>query len=198
MATPSHDEYTEFEEKMKRTVYIDNLSPQVTASVIKAALEQLGEVVNVQFIPNYIELKDIPQCALVEMASAKQAESIIMEMTNCPFMMSGMPRPVRARAAEVEMFDDLPVKPGRRIQCRWVDPKDPDFKVARKLKYAIRKQAAEASVMLKYQLEEEKKLADQQVEVLKVNCKKYDIINGISSDDFDRLAGIYNMSLPNN
>nr|DAD24478.1 TPA_asm: hypothetical protein HUJ06_025942 [Nelumbo nucifera] len=152
MGTPAHKEYAEFQEKVKRTVYVDNLSPQITEAVLKTALEQFGNVRDVQFIPNYTEANEIPQCALVEMETAKLAKAIIMEMTDYPFMLGGMPRPVRARAAEVEMFSDRPIKPGRKIQIRWMDPKDPDFEVAKKLKHLTKKHVAEASLLLKVDL----------------------------------------------
>ncbi|CAM0144881.1 unnamed protein product [Urochloa decumbens] len=46
-------DYADFLDKVKRTVYIDQLSPQVTTQVIKAALAQCANVVNVEFIVNY-------------------------------------------------------------------------------------------------------------------------------------------------
>jgi len=141
-------DYAVFLEKVKRTVYIDNLSPQVTESVMRTALGQFGTVKNVQFIPNYTGPKNIPRCALVEMECRRQAEAVVSEITQFPFMMSGMPRPARAFRAEVEMFDDRPIKPGRRIQCRWVDRKDPDFEVASKIKCLVRKHAAEDLFLL--------------------------------------------------
>lgn len=149
MESSAEAEYAAFEEKVKRTVYVDNLSPQVTEAVVKTALDQFGNVTNVQFIPNYIGPKNIPCAALVEMENSKQARQIISEIANFPFMMSGMPRPVRACAAEIEMFDDRPRKPGRKIQCRWLDPEDPDFEVAKKIKNLIGKHASEASYLLK-------------------------------------------------
>lgn len=149
MEPSAEAEYAAFEEKVKRTVYIDNLSPQVTESVLKTALNQFGNVTNAEFIPNYMEPASIPLAALVEMENSKQARQIISEMANFPFMMSGMPRPVRARAAEAEMFDERPRKPGRRIQCRWLSPEDPDFEVAKKIKNLTRKHATESSFLLK-------------------------------------------------
>ncbi|OVA18705.1 RNA recognition motif domain [Macleaya cordata] len=197
MGTPADKEYAAFEEKVKRTVYIDNLSPQVTEAVLKTALGQFGSVTNVQFIPNYIEQNNIPQCALVEMENAKQAKSIVSEMGNYPFMMSGMPRPVRARAAEIGMFGDRPIKPGRKITCRWVDIKDPDFEVAQKLKQLTRKHALEASYLVKLQLDEEEKLAQQQSEILKANYKKYEMLENLLSDGtVNRLAYRYNLNVP--
>nr|POE70974.1 hypothetical protein CFP56_14716 [Quercus suber] len=86
-------DYAAFEERRKRTVYLDNLSPQVTEPVVKTALNQFGNVKSVQFIPNYIEPRNIPQCALVEMENTRQAEAVLSEIFQFPFMISGMPRP---------------------------------------------------------------------------------------------------------
>ncbi|KAL0440915.1 UNVERIFIED_CONTAM: hypothetical protein Sradi_0030400 [Sesamum radiatum] len=119
MGTSSEEEnaqYAAFLEKVEKTIYVDNLSPQVSEAVMKAAFNQFGNVVGVQFIPNYLEPKNMPQAALVEMENPKQAREIIMEMGQYPFMISGMPRPVRAHAAKLEMFDERPRKPGRRTQ----------------------------------------------------------------------------------
>ncbi|ESR56280.1 hypothetical protein CICLE_v10022331mg [Citrus x clementina] len=182
MGSTTEAEYAAFLEKVKRTVYLDNLSPQVTEPVIRTALDQFGNVKNVQFIPNYTEFRNIPHCALVEMENSKQAKDVVTSLHEFPFMMSGMPRPVRARAAEVEMFDDRPAKPGQRIQFRWLDPNDPDFEVAQRLKRLARKHAAEASFVLKEQLEQEEQLANQQEETLKQNYRKYETLEGIMSD----------------
>ncbi|KAI3984719.1 hypothetical protein MKX01_039336 [Papaver californicum] len=164
----SPEEYAAFEEKVKRTVYIDNISPQVTSAVLKMALEQFGTVKTVQFIPNYFEPKIVPQCALVEMQTEKQAKAIIDEMNNYPFMMSGMPRPVTAFAAEMEMFADRPPN-RRRITCQWLERSDPDYEVAPKLKQLTLKHAEEASYLFRVELEDEKKLAMQRSDMLKAN-----------------------------
>ncbi|KAI3968797.1 hypothetical protein MKX01_028947 [Papaver californicum] len=87
------------------------------------ALEQFGTVKTVQFIPNYFELKIIPQCALVEMQTEKQVKVIICEMTNYPFMM--------------------------RITCQWLERSDPDYEVTQKLKQLTLKHAEEASYLLR-------------------------------------------------
>ncbi|XP_057972464.1 uncharacterized protein LOC131160632 [Malania oleifera] len=190
------EEYAAFEEKVRRTVYIDNLSPQVTEAVIKTALNQFGSVSNVQFIPNYTISMNIPRCALVEMENSKQAKAIVSEMANFPFMMSGMPRPVRARNAEAEMFDNRPVKPGRKIHCRWSDPGEPDFQVAKKLKQLTRKHDAEASFLLKRQLKEEEKLSNQQEESLKANYRKFEMVDSVLMDGTaGRLGRRYNMKV---
>lgn len=145
----SVEDYVAFEEKVKRTVYFDNLSPQVTESVMRTALEQFATVKSIKFIPNYIGPSNLPQCALVELDSAKKAKEVILMIKQYPFMMSGMPRPVRASPAEVEMFDDRPIKSDRKIKCRWLDPSDPDFEVAKELKRLTRKHAAEIAFMHK-------------------------------------------------
>lgn len=144
----SSEEYAAFLEKVKRTIYVDNLAPQVTEPVIKTAFNQFGDVKSVHFIPTYLEPKPAPQAALVEMVNPKQAREIITEMGTHPFMILGMPRPVRASAARLEMFDDRPKKPGRQITFCWLDPKDPEFEVAKKMKLAVRRHAAEASIVL--------------------------------------------------
>ncbi|CAA0826366.1 RNA-binding (RRM/RBD/RNP motifs) family protein, partial [Striga hermonthica] len=82
------------------------------------------------------------------MESPKQAQAIVGQMENYPFMVLGMPRPIRSRPARPEMFEDRPRKPGQRIVCRWVGPEDPDFEVAKKLKNLAKKHEAEAFVVL--------------------------------------------------
>ncbi|EXB68713.1 hypothetical protein L484_024733 [Morus notabilis] len=196
MGTPNKEEYAAFEDKVKRTVYIDNLSPRVTESVLRTALNQFGTVVNIQFIPNYLVPGNIPQCALIEMETSKQAFSIVSTLAQFPFMMSGMPRPVRARHAEAEMFDDRPIKPGRKLQFRWVDPSDPDFEVAKKLKHLCRKHSAEAAFMHTQQQKKEEDLTKQQEESLKQNYKKYEMIDGLLADGTARrLSCCYNINL---
>ncbi|KAF5198047.1 RNA-binding (RRM/RBD/RNP motifs) family protein [Thalictrum thalictroides] len=190
MVTQAEKEYMDFQEKVKRTVYVYDLSPKVTKPVLKTAFGQFGNVTNIHFIPNYTDLRNIPQSALVEMETAKQAECIIAELTEYAFMMSGMPRPVRVSAAQAEMFADHPAKPGRRIQCQWVDPNDPDFEQAKKLKELAKKHRAEASFLLQAQLEEQENLAKQQGETLRVNYKKYELIDNLISDStLSRIAG---------
>ena len=152
MGSSAEREYAAFEDKVRRTVFFDNLSPQVTESVLKSALDQFANVKSVKFIPNYIEPKNVPKYALVELDSAKKAQEVISMMAQYPFMMSGMPRPVRARPAVVSMFDDRPIKPGRKVTCRWVEPGDPDFQVAQDLKRLTCKHAAESAFLLKVSL----------------------------------------------
>ncbi|GLT91921.1 hypothetical protein SLE2022_097820 [Rubroshorea leprosula] len=176
-------EYGAFEEKVRRTVYIDNLSPNVTEAVLRTAIDQFGIVKSIQFIPNYLGPNNLPQCALVEMKEAKEAKAVISVMTQFPFMMSGMPRPVRARAAEMEMFDDRPKKPGKEMQLRWLNPNDPDFQVANKLKHLVQNHTAESAVMLKKQLIEEEELSKKQGEALKANYKKYEMLDGVIGDE---------------
>ncbi|WMV24052.1 hypothetical protein MTR67_017437 [Solanum verrucosum] len=143
------EEYAAFENKVKQSVYIDNLSPLAKESVIKAALDQFGNVIQVTLIRTYLELKGMGRAALVEMQNADEARTIISEIRNSPFMISGMPRPVRARPAVVEMFDDRPRKPDRMIMCYWLKSNDPDFEVATKMKRIVRNHAKEANFLLK-------------------------------------------------
>lgn len=147
-AEAAEAEYAAFEEKVKRTVYIDNLSPHVSEPILKAALEQFGSVKSVQFISNYLGPRNMPKCALVEMEDPKEANFVLAELSQFCFMISGMPRPVMARSAKAEMFDDRPKKPGREITVRWLEPREPDFPVAMQLKHLAKKHNAEAAFML--------------------------------------------------
>lgn len=111
LAMDSNDEYAEFLKRVERNIYVDNISPEVTESVLKAALNQFGNVTAVQFIPAYLQPNGV-HAVLVEMENRKQAEDIMSDMANFPLMIGGMPRPVRAKAATLEMFSDRPRKPG--------------------------------------------------------------------------------------
>ncbi|GMI92949.1 ASI1-Immunoprecipitated Protein 1, enhanced downy mildew 3 [Hibiscus trionum] len=196
MGSAEQDEYAAFNEKVRRTVFLDNLSPLVTESVVRTALDQYGTVKSVEFIPNYLEPRNMPRCALVEMEKQKQAEVVISTLSELPFMMSGMPRPVRACAAVPEMFGDRPRKPGRQLHVHWLAPSDPNAEVANKLKKLVKKHATETAVMLKHQLEKEEKLAKQQGETLKANCKKYEMIDTLMADGtVRRLARRYNLRI---
>ncbi|PHT54560.1 Two-component response regulator ARR9 [Capsicum baccatum] len=189
------EEYAAFENKVKRTVYIDNLSPLAKESVVKAALDQFGTVIQVKLIRTYLELKGMGRAALVEMQNGDEAKAIISEIRNSPFMISGMPRPVRARPAVVAMLDDRPRKPGRRIMCCWLKSSDPDFEVAMKMKRVVRNHAKEANFLLKRQLEEEEQLAKKQSESLNAIYNKYELIEHVfNSGTATRLAKHYKMS----
>ncbi|KAK8556329.1 hypothetical protein V6N13_064367 [Hibiscus sabdariffa] len=222
MGSAEQVEYAAFQEKVRRTVFLDNLSPLVTESVVRTALDQYGTVKSVEFIPNYLEPRNMPRCALVEMEKEKQAEVVISTLSEFPFMMSGMPRPVRALAAVPEMFGDRPKQPDRQLKVHWLDPSDPNFEVANKLKQLVKKHATENAVILKvnsnpsdsrcvrycyfivnelfvalkHQLEKEEKLAKQQGETLKANYKKYEMIDSLMADGtVRRLARRYNLRI---
>jgi hypothetical protein len=136
-------QYQEFVEKVKRTVYLDNLSHQVTEAVIKAALSQFCTIRKVSFVVNYTIPYNIPQSALVEMETEKDAEVVVSMLHDFPFMMSGMPRPVRAIQATAEMFSDRPRRPGSKLKFRWMSHTDPEFKMVKKLKLLSRKHEVE-------------------------------------------------------
>ncbi|XP_050215373.1 uncharacterized protein LOC126666600 [Mercurialis annua] len=189
-------EYAAFLKKVERSVYVDNLSPHVTEAVLRSALNQFGTVKSIRFIINYLEPENSARSALVEMQEVNKAVAVISAISEIPFMVCGMPRPVRARAATVEMFDDRPVKPGRKIQCYWLDPNDPNFEVAKKMKRLTEKHAAEAAFLLKKQVEREAELHKLQLENLKATQKKYDMLDSILSDrSAQKLARGYNMRI---
>nr|XP_043634416.1 uncharacterized protein LOC122605523 [Erigeron canadensis] len=187
--------YAAFEEKVKRTIYVDNLSNQVTKSVLETAFNQFGSVVSVQFIPTYFAYSRI-RAALVEMSSVKQAEDIVSEIGDHPFMISSMPRPARAQRAQLEMFEDRPKKRNKKIVCQWMDPSDQKFETAKKIKDLTKKHAAEAAFLMELQLAEEEKLHNQQSEALRANYKKYELIDGAQGDGtVKQLAACYKTTL---
>lgn len=189
-------EFAEFEEKVKRSVLLFNLSPEVTTAVLKMALEQFGNVVNVEFIPNLTIPCDMPQCALVEMEDAEKARKVIKTMKDFPFMISGMPRPVSAHPAKAEMFSDRPAKPGRKINFRWVDKSKPDFEVGERVKKLCSRHVKESLALTQLQLEEEDKLAKQQEDMVMSNYKKHEMIELLLMDGIAaKLAHRYGIDL---
>ncbi|CAA0826722.1 RNA-binding (RRM/RBD/RNP motifs) family protein [Striga hermonthica] len=118
-SSSSEAEYNAFLKKVQRTIYVDNLSPQVTEMVMRAAFEQFGEVVSIQFIQNYFEPKNMPVAALVEMESPKQAQAIVGQMENYPFMVLGMPRPISIQEKPLDVCTYLAeAYLQEELQCR--------------------------------------------------------------------------------
>jgi len=142
-------EYADFEEKVKRTIYIDHLSPQVTTPVIKAALAQCANVTNVEFIVNYTIPYDIPSAALVELDDEMQAKAAVELMTDFPFIIGGMPRPVHATHAKAEMFRDRPPCPGLKKDFRWIKQGDGEYEAMRKLKNLAKRHESENMALIK-------------------------------------------------
>ncbi|CAN6209814.1 unnamed protein product [Urochloa humidicola] len=187
-------EYKEFEEKVKRSVYLDNLSVLVTDAVVTMALNQFGNVKNVNFLTNYTIPFDIPQSALVEMETEKDAEHVVNMLDEFPFMMSGMPRPVRVKRATAEMFNDRPSKPGRKLEFCWVGPTDPDCHDVRKFKFMCKRHEVENLALIKNQLHEEALLAQHQQDNLNCNYRKLESIDSvILTGSVNRLTRIYNL-----
>nr|XP_051185552.1 uncharacterized protein LOC127299602 isoform X2 [Lolium perenne] len=186
-------QYQEFVEKVKRTVYLDNLSHQVTEAVIKAALSQFCTIRKVSFVVNYTIPYNIPQSALVEMETEKDAEVVVSMLHDFPFMMSGMPRPVRAIQATAEMFSDRPRRPGSKLKFRWMSHTDPEFKMVKKLKLLSRKHEVENLALIEHELEEEKLVAAKQQEDLDVNYEMMETMDSVLGMS-NYLSSIYNVN----
>lgn len=190
-------DYADFEKKVKRTIYIDHLSPQVKESAIKAALAQCANVVHVEFIVNYtIPYKDIASAALVELDDDVQAKAAVELMNDFPFIIGGMPRPVKAIHAKAEMFRDRPPCPGLRKDFCWVKQGDKDYEAMQKLKNLAKRQESENMALIQKILKDEKELATRQQEVLDGNCKKYDMLETlVQKGDITNLAQQYGVNL---
>lgn len=189
-------DYAEFEDKVKRTIYIDHLSPQVTTPVIKAALAQCANVIGVEFVVNYTIQYDIPSAALVELEDGLQAKAAVELMNDFPFMIGGMPRPVRATLAKPHMFRDRPPCPGVKKGFRWVKQGDEGYGTMVKLKNLAKRQESENMALIKNLLEEEKALEKQQQESLDANCKKYNMLDTVvQNGSIKDLARSYGVNL---
>ncbi|XP_062184027.1 ASI1-immunoprecipitated protein 1-like [Phragmites australis] len=189
-------QYVEFEEKVKRTIYIDQLSHRVTSSVIKAALSQCANVVKVEFIVNYTIPYDIPSAVLVELDDEAQAKAAVELMDDFPFIIGGMPRPVKATYAKAEMFRDRPPCPGIKKEFLWLKQGDEGYEAMKKMKLLTKRQEAQNMSLIKIQLEEEKELAKQQQELLDGNCKKYDMLESVMQNGaIKNLAHRYGINL---
>ncbi|CAN6439531.1 unnamed protein product [Victoria cruziana] len=192
----SENESSDFMMKMKKTVFMDNVSGQVTDAVIRSAFEQLGTVTNITLIPDYLEQNNASKCFLVEMESEREAENVVETASRLPFMLGGMPRPIRCRMAKPEMFSERPRKSNGKMTCRWIEPSEPDFEVAMRMKELLKKHEAEAFALRKAQLEEEAMLAKKQEETVKSNFKKLQMIEGIvDNGTIHRLADRYGIKL---
>ncbi|RAL37851.1 hypothetical protein DM860_000545 [Cuscuta australis] len=188
MEHEEEEKYASFLKKVKRTVFVDNLSPMATKAVLTAAFNQFGRVTDVSLLPNYLNLCKAARSALVEMETAEQAESIISEVSSLPFMIAGMPRPVRAYAAQVEMFDERPPKPGLKLQYQWVDRGNPNYGLAMKMKALAQEHASQAEFLMEHQVEEEEKLAKKQEVTFKANYKKYQLLDSITGNGQNSIA----------
>ncbi|KAI5671686.1 hypothetical protein M9H77_12050 [Catharanthus roseus] len=134
--------------------------------VLKSALDQFGDVLSVEFIPNYIYPQGLSKAALVDMTSA-----------------------IRACRAEATIF-------ANRITFLWLSPEDPDFVVANKIRQLTRKHAAEAECLLKHQLAEQEKLGNKQAETLQSNHKNLELIDALLGNaTAHRLAERYHINL---
>lgn len=106
---------------------------------------------NVDFLPNEVmQFANLAQAALVEMESEKEANAVVATLNDFPFMISGMPRPVRAKAAWPELFPNRPTGPGKKpIKFRWVNPLDPDSDNIKKLELMAKRHQAERIALIK-------------------------------------------------
>lgn len=108
-------------------------------------------MVEVEFIPTYtqwIPFPDIPsKRALVVMENEQQAKNIVDTLNEYPFMICGMPRPVRAFPAVTKTFPFRPSPPDRKIMCSCIDPNDPNFARAQKVKELVVKHSQEVEFL---------------------------------------------------
>ncbi|KAJ4809552.1 RNA-binding (RRM/RBD/RNP motifs) family protein [Rhynchospora pubera] len=190
--------YEQFRAKVARTVYLEQLSPQVTEAVIKSAFSQMGKVEHVELLPNQVmPSANLAQAALVEMETEKQAQAVLSTLSDFPFMMSGMPRPIRAKQAWPRMFPSRPTVPGKKpIEFRWVKPGEQDYDKIKAMVSKANEQQSERVALIKAQMKVEEQLAHEQQKKLTEYYKRYGIIDkSVGDGTIPKLAACYGINL---
>lgn len=187
-------EYQKFEEKMKRCLMIEDVTPQANNALILTALGQFGTVVSIDIISDPLASKHAAKRVIVEMRTAREAAHALKEIQEHVFMIKGVPRPVRALAAVPTMFPDRPQKPNsnNKRTCEWVKPGDPDWDRYNESKQLAKRHAQETAFLMELMRKEEEKLAEEQEVKVKENLKKLDdIYNCIRDRVIQRLSRHY-------
>lgn len=189
----AQSEYQKFEEKVKRCLMLEDVTPQATIPMIQTALGQFGTVVSIDLINDPLDPKHAAKRVIVEMRTYREAAHAVKEIQEHPFMIKGVPRPVRALSALPTMFPDRPQKPGGvKRTCEWVKPGDPDWEKYNDFKQLAKKHAQEIAYLMEVIRKEEEKLAQEQEEKVKENVKKLDEIYNCSRDRIiQRLSRYY-------
>lgn len=187
-------EFQKFEEKVKRCLMIEDVTPQANNALILTALGQFGTVVSIDIINDPLASKHAPKRVIVEMKTVREAAHAVKEIQERPFMIKGVPRPVRALAAVSTMFPDRPQKPNSSTKrtCEWVKPGDPDWDKYNEFKQLAKRHVQETAFLTEAMRKEEEKLAQEQEEKVKENVKKLDeIYNCIKDKIIQRLSRHY-------
>ncbi|KAJ7538936.1 hypothetical protein O6H91_11G089800 [Diphasiastrum complanatum] len=162
----------DFKNKVKCSVFLYDLAPTVSKAVVLTALGQFGNVVDVEIIKNYLDPKQAPVRALVEMETPAQARSVLNQMKDFLFMMGGMPRPVKAIPATEALLSDCPLPKKRlKLEPRILKKTDPGGALAFEWRDLAQRHLAEVELLTKCQKEAEEKLATEQEEQLSVYYK---------------------------
>lgn len=187
-------EFQKFEEKVKRCLVLEDVTPQATVPMIQTALGQFGTVISIDIITDPLDSKFAAKRVIVEMNSAREASHAVKEIQDHAFMLKGVPRPVLAVTASPTMFPDRPRKPGSSFKrvCEWVKPGDPDFDKYNEQKQLAKRHAAETAYLMQEIRKEEEKLAQEQEDKVKENIKKLDEIQiCIRDKTMQRLSRYY-------
>ncbi|KAI5081459.1 hypothetical protein GOP47_0004642 [Adiantum capillus-veneris] len=189
-------EYQKFEEKVKRCLMLEDVTPQATIPMVQTALGQFGTVVSIDIINDPLDPKHAAKRVIVEMKTPREASHAVKEIREHPFMIKGVPRPVRALHAVATMFPDRPQKPssGTKRTCEWVKPGDPEWEKYNEFKQLAKKHAQELTYLMEVIRKEEEKLAQEQEEKVRENVKKLDEIHLCVKDRVvHRLSRYYGM-----
>ncbi|KAI5080709.1 hypothetical protein GOP47_0003892 [Adiantum capillus-veneris] len=187
-----------FQERVSRSVFLDDVAPSVTLATIITALGQFGKVLNARMLDCPLSPKLGPKRALVEMATQREAERAIKEIQEHPFiMMKGILRPVIARAAEASLYPERPSKIrktlpdngdrknadiGRKPTFCWVNRGDPDWDFVCKQKQLAKKHVMECQYLMQELKKEEEKLSKEQEERAASFLDKFALVDACLRD----------------
>ncbi|CAI7831572.1 unnamed protein product [Closterium sp. NIES-53] len=100
-----------FEERVARSILVDELCAAVTPAALQSALGQFGTVRSVQMVPNLLHPRRSSGCAIVELHSRHLALKMMADISESILIVGAGPRPVRAFKARADMFDGAFVFP---------------------------------------------------------------------------------------
>lgn len=164
-----------FEVQLRKTVFIDNLSPAVSIDVLKSALSQFGGIVSASLLFHELDVKKRTTASLAEMETREQAENVVGEFEEKLFMLGGLPRPVRASFASREQFPERPIKK-RRIKPKLVEHDSKEGRLALKRQKLAQRHSAEFDALEKIHQEERVALGTSQLEEFEVESEKLILI----------------------
>ncbi|XP_024387620.1 ASI1-immunoprecipitated protein 1 isoform X1 [Physcomitrium patens] len=144
-----------------RCLFIDSVSPAVTANVLVAALDQFVDVEAVKLLKSPLTQTQQSGLAIVAVANLTQAKVLKNVMGDSLFMIGGLPRSARCHFVKEAMLMDHPFRINKCV-LRFVNKDDDDATFAFAKRRKFERHDLEASCLLQAQKQREEDLASQQ------------------------------------